>query len=162
MNRVHRFAVPSILALLFAFVFVAAFPNMPRAEETSKGQTVYVPCYSHIYHGIKTRGIDLTITLSVRNTDPKHAVTVSSVDYYDTTGGLVKRYLEKPLRLEPMMTVEYIVAQTDVSGGSGANFLVRWSSETPASPLLVEAVMIGTSAQQGISFTSRGVAVPGE
>jgi len=60
------------------------------------------------------------------------------------------------------MTVEYIVAQTDVSGGSGANFLVRWTSEAPASPLLVEAVMIGTSAQQGISFTSRGVVVPGE
>lgn len=162
MNRVHRLAVLPVLALLLAFAFLAVLPTASRAAETSKGQTVYVPCYSHIYHGIKTRGIDLTITLSVRNTDPKRAVTVSSVDYYDTKGALVKRYLEKPLRLEPMMTVEYIVAQTDESGGSGANFLVRWSADSPASPLLVEAVMIGTSAQQGISFTSRGVAVPGE
>jgi len=161
MNRVHRLAVLPVLALLLAFAALTALPTSSLAE-ASKGQTVYVPCYSHIYHGIKTRGIDLTITLSVRNTDPKRAVTVSSVDYYDTTGALVKRYLEKPLRLEPMMTVEYIVAQTDVSGGSGANFLVRWASEAPASPLLVEAVMIGTSAQQGISFTSRGVVVPGE
>ena len=162
MNRAHRLAVSPMLAVILALAVLSALPAASQAAESSTGQTVYVPCYSHIYHGIKTRGIDLTITLSVRNTDPKRAVTVSSVDYYDTAGALVKRHLEKPLRLEPLMTAEYIVAQTDVSGGSGANFLVRWTSEAPASPLLVEAVMIGTSAQQGISFTSRGVAVQGE
>lgn len=130
------------------------------AAGLSKGQTVYVPCYSHIYHGIKTRPIDLTITLSVRNTDPARAVTLSSVDYYDTTGRLVKHHLEQPMRLEPLMTAEFIVAQTDSTGGSGANFIVRWQAEAPASPVLVEAVMIGTSSQQGISFSSQGVVVP--
>jgi hypothetical protein len=147
---------------LLALLALALFAGTLFAAELSKGQTLYVPCYSHIYHGIKTRPLDLTITLSVRNTDPKRAVTVTSVDYYDTSGKLVKRHLDKPVRLSPLMTVEYVVGQTDETGGSGANFVVRWDASEPASPLLVEAVMIGTSAQQGISFTSRGVPVAGE
>ena len=148
-------------AILVVFVLcLIAGPVL--AQELSRGQTIYAPCYSHIYHGIKTRPIDLTITLSVRNTDPKQAVTIASVDYHDTSGKLIRRYLEKPVRLEPLMTAEYIVDQTDTSGGSGANFMVRWSSDVPVNPLFVEAVMIGTSSQQGISFTSQGRTVAGE
>lgn len=151
-------------ALRTILVLAALALSLPAAlhaaEGLSRGQTLYVPCYSHIYHGIKTRPIDLTITLSVRNTDPARAVTLTSVDYHDTTGKLVKRHLDAPMRLEPLMTAEFIVGQTDTSGGSGANFMVRWQAETPASPVFVEAVMIGTSAQQGISFTSQGRVVP--
>ncbi|MFZ5425492.1 MAG: DUF3124 domain-containing protein [Thermodesulfobacteriota bacterium] len=147
----------SLCAILLSAVLALCLPAVSGAAGgLSKGQTVYVPCYSHIYHGIKTRPIDLTITLSVRNTDPERAVILTAVDYHDTAGKLVKKHLDKPLRLEPLMTVEYIVAQTDSTGGSGANFMVRWIADVPANPVLVEAVMIGTSAQQGISFTSRG------
>ena len=31
--------------------------------------------------------------------------------YYDTNGKLVKNYLEKPLRLNPLATAEYLVEQ---------------------------------------------------
>lgn len=148
-------------AILAALILSLAAGPLAAAE-LSKGKTLYVPCYSHVYHGIKTRSLDLTIILSVRNTDTKRAVTVTSVDYFDTSGKLVKRYLDKPQRLSPLMTLEYVVGETDSTGGSGANFVVRWDSSEPASPLLVEAVMIGTSGQQGISFTSRGVPVAGE
>lgn len=126
------------------------------------GQTLYVPCYSQIYHGIKTRPIDLTVTLSVRNTDPKRAITVTVVDYHDTSGKLIRRYLDAPVILGPLMTVEFIVGQTDNSGGSGANFLVRWNAPQPANPPMVETVMIGTSSQQGISFTSKGRPIAGD
>ncbi|GFK94874.1 hypothetical protein NNJEOMEG_02722 [Fundidesulfovibrio magnetotacticus] len=153
------FAPRAALAALVLALALLAAPAL--AGGPSKGQTLYVPCYSHIYHGIKTRPIDLTITLSARNTDPARPVRLLEVDYYDTAGKLVKRHLEKPMVLEPLATAEFIVGQTDVTGGSGANFLVRWSAEEPVSPLLVEAVMIGTSAQQGISFTSRGLPVAG-
>jgi len=146
----RRFA--ALLALLAALTLSPS----ARAGENSKGQTLYVPCYSQIYHGIKTRPIDLTITLSVRNTDARRGVRLTQVDYHDTAGKLVKRHLEREMLLAPLATVEFIVAQTDATGGSGANFMVRWSADEPAAPLLVEAVMIGTSAQQGISFTSRG------
>ncbi len=155
---IRAFRTVAVLAVLAACLLA----SLASAAELSKGQTVYVPCYSHIYHGVKTRPIDLTITLSVRNTDPMRALTLTSVDYHDTSGKLVKRYLAQPVRLEPLMTVEYIVAETDVSGGSGANFMVRWRAEEPVNPLFVEAVMIGTSSQQGISFTSQGIPLAGE
>lgn len=144
------------LAVILAVLTLLMPARAARAAGHSTGQTLYVPCYSHIYHGVKTRPIELTITLSVRNTDPRHAVTLTVVDYYDTQGKLVRHYLDKPVRLEPLMTVEYIVGETDTTGGSGANFLVTWTSSEPCEPLLAEAVMIGTSSQQGISFTSLG------
>lgn len=148
---------PRAVALLAAVLTLFPALYAPAAETLFTGQTLYVPCYSHIYHGIKTRPVDLTITLSVRNTDPRRAVTLSAVEYYDTAGSLVKSYLDKPMELAPLGTAEFIVEQTDSKGGSGANFLVRWKCQSPANPLLAEAVMIGTSSQQGISFSSRGV-----
>ena len=141
-----------LMALMFSLMVGQA-----SGAELLTGQTVYVPCYSQIYHGIRTRPIDLTITLSVRNIDPKRAVTLAKVDFHDTSGKLVRHYLEKPARLEPLMTLEFIVGQTDNSGGSGANFVVSWAADSPANPLFVEAVMIGTTGQQGISFTSHGI-----
>jgi hypothetical protein len=67
--------------------------------------------------------------------------------------------LDKPVRLSPLESTRYIVPQKDKTGGSGANFLVEWKSEKAANPPIIEAVMIGTQFQQGISFTSRGQAI---
>jgi len=152
-------ALPALTRLLALTLLILAAAGPALGQERSKGQLLYVPCYSHIYHGVKTRAIGLTITLSVRNTDPAGTVTVTGVDYHDTSGKLVKAHLDKPMRLEPLMTAEFIVPESDSTGGSGANFMVTWKSDAPVDPVLVEAVMIGTSGQQGISFTSRGVAV---
>jgi len=40
--------------------------------ELSDGQTIYVPAYSHIYSGNREQPFLLTVTLSIRNIDPKH------------------------------------------------------------------------------------------
>lgn len=141
-----------LVALMFSLL-----AGQASGAELLPGQAVYVPCYSQIYHGIKTRPIDLTITLSVRNIDTRRSITLTAVNFHDTAGKLVRRYLDKPVTLAPLMTLEYIVGQTDNSGGSGANFVVLWSADPPANPLFVEAVMIGTTGQQGISFTSHGI-----
>lgn len=141
-----------VLALILSLM-----AGQASGAELLTGQAVYVPCYSQIYHGVKTRPLALTITLSVRNIDTKRAVTLTIVDFHDTSGKLVRRYLDKPVRLEPLMTREFIVGETDTAGGSGANFIVRWTADSPANPLFVEAVMIGTTGQQGISFSSHGI-----
>ncbi|MEM8603550.1 MAG: DUF3124 domain-containing protein, partial [Cyanobacteria bacterium P01_H01_bin.121] len=39
-------------------------------------------------------------------------------------------------------------------GGSGANFIVRWGAAREVSTPIVEAVMISTQSQQGLSFVS--------
>ncbi|MCF8028178.1 MAG: DUF3124 domain-containing protein [Desulfobacteraceae bacterium] len=63
-----------------------------------------------------------------------------------------------PLTLKPLESVRYVVAQSDSTGGSGANFMVEWQSQknTSVSPPIAETIMIGTQIQQGVSFTSRG------
>ncbi|HOT43530.1 MAG TPA: DUF3124 domain-containing protein [Spirochaetota bacterium] len=120
-------------------------------------QTVYVPVYSSIYHGDREREFNLAVTLSVRNTDTRNSITLERVDYYDTAGKILKRYLEGKQILKPMESVQYLVRESDIKGGPGANFIVAWRSSRPVSAPVIESIMIGTGGQQGISFTSRGV-----
>lgn len=141
-----------------AIMAAASLPAFAQSAMT-KGQLLYVPCYSHIYHGVKTRPFDLTITLSVRNADPRRAMRITAVDYYGSDGKLIKRFLTNEAPLAPMAARQFTVEQNDSSGGSGASFLVRWRADAPMTEPVVESVMIGTANSQGISFTSRGVAV---
>ena len=143
-----------VLAALFS-----AVPALAGDVQKSAGQTLYVPVYSHIYGGNKERPFNLAVTLSIRNTDMKGVITVVSVDYFDTKGVMVKEYLDREVRLGPLETLRYVVRESDTSGGSGANFIVRWHADTEVNLPLVESVMIGTQSQQGISFTSRGQAI---
>lgn len=131
--------------------------SVPRSAVASG--TVYVPDYAHIYHGSERDRYALTTTLSVRNTDPERSITVESVRYYNTQGELARRFLERPRRLGPLGTVDFVVAEHDTSGGSGANFIVAWSAERAVSEPVIESVMISTRLGQGLSFTSRGVPI---
>lgn len=152
------------LPLLFIVFFVLLCrqtPSLWAAEhlQLTKGQTVYVPAYSHIYHGNKEAPLLLSITLSIRNTDPANSLIVTAVNYHETEGTLLKKYIKEPIVLGPLGSDRYIVPQRDSSGGSGANFIVEWHSEKPINPPILETVMISTQSQLGISFTSRGQAI---
>ena len=122
------------------------------------GQMVYVPVYSHIY-AKGGKPFLLEATLSVRNTDPNEDITIASVRYYDTNGNLIKDYLEKPMLLKPLATAEFLVTQKEIEGGSGANFIVEWVSDTKINQPVIEAVMIGIEGQTSISFVRTGVAI---
>ena len=122
------------------------------------GQRIYVPVYAHIYHG-DDMVFDLTTTLSIRNSDSKHPIYITSARYYNTPGSLIRDFLESPVLLPPMATLDFIVSERERTGGSGANFIVEWFSTNQVSEPIVESVMIGTSGQQGISFISEGKVV---
>jgi hypothetical protein len=119
-------------------------------------QTIYVPVYSHIYTRDQKRVVNLTATLSVRNTDLHYGLRVTSVRYYDSDGALVRSYLDAPLDLGPLASTDFIVEELDRSGGLGANFIVEWSAPSAVTAPVVEAVMISTASSQGISFVSVG------
>jgi len=120
------------------------------------GQTVYVPIYSHIYTVDRNRTWDLTATLSVRNTDLTNSIIVSSVNYYDTNGKLIRKYLEQPVGLNSLASTDFVVNQDDASGGAGAAFIVEWVAQKEVSAPVIEAVMINTVGNQGISFVTNG------
>ncbi|MCK8603209.1 DUF3124 domain-containing protein [Desulfoferrobacter suflitae] len=134
-----------------------AFSHCLAGEAKShNGQTVYVPIYSFIYYGNKFKKIDLTATLSIRNTDLVHAIEILAVDYYNSDGKLIKEHVEKPIKLASLASTHFQVAESDLSGGLGASFVVQWKAEQKVSSPIVESVMIGAISAQGISFVCRG------
>ena len=121
---------------------------------------MYVPVYSHIYHD-GGRPYLLETTLSIRNVDPNEPLYVSAVDYYDTRGKLTKRHVDRLLRMQPLETMSFLIERRDVGGGAGANFIVEWHAETKTtSPPLIEAVMVGRSGTNAISFVRRSEPLP--
>lgn len=149
--------LPTTCLILVLTLFLSG--NLPcHAQEQarlSKGQTIYVPAYSHIYSGNKEVQSLLAVTLSIRNTDLNHPIEVVSVDYYDTSGNRLKQYISTPVVLNAVGTARYTISQKDRSGGSGANFIVEWKAARPVNIPIIETVMIGSRS----SFTSRGQAI---
>lgn len=120
------------------------------------GQTIYVPVYSYIYHDDRSKIYNLTTTLSIRNSDLTNPIIITSVRYNNTSGLLVRQYLERPIQIAALASTNYVIDSSDTSGGLGANFIVEWVAQTEVSLPVVEAVMIGSSFQQGISWISPG------
>ncbi len=120
-----------------------------------EGQTVYVPVYSHIYAGGGEPHL-LETTISIRNSDPQRAINVTSARYFDTKGSLIQEHVEGRLQLGPLETAAFLVRKRDARGGSGANFIVAWNSEKPVYEPIIEAVMVGQTKNQSISFKSVG------
>ena len=151
-----------ITLIVLVLACAIAMPASLGAREQlalSKGQTVYVPAYSHIYIGGKKRPFALAITLSIRNIDPNADITLSEVNYYGSQGKLIESFVDGASSVKPQESVRFVVAEDDDGGGSGANFIVKWTSATEINPPIIESIMIGTQSSQGISFTSRGRAI---
>jgi len=149
--------MPTLLrSLTLALLICASIRAEEPRVETSLGETIYVPIYSSIFFHDAKRTLDLAATLFIHNVDPSHPLTVTKVDYYDTQGKLIRSYADKPVTLAPFETRNYVIEKSDTTGGTGANFIVEWKNETPIIPPLIEALMIGLSSNQSVSFTSQG------
>jgi hypothetical protein len=120
------------------------------------GETLYVPIYSSVFHHQSALNYKLTATLSIHNIDLDNSIKLIKADYYDTNGNFVQAYLEDTLVLSPLQVAQIVIQEEDERGGTGANFIVEWVSETNVNSPIVEAVMISARGQQGISFISPG------
>jgi hypothetical protein len=152
--RVAMFFLLVIIVITAALNLQNALAGEPKMI---RGQTVYVPVYSHIVVGEK-RGIkfDLSVNLSIRNTDPKNPITIISADYYDSDGVVVKKFVTKPITIKPMASTYFFIAPSDKSGGWGANYLVEWKSKTKVNEPIIEGVTYGSRGNHSISFVSEG------
>lgn len=121
-------------------------------------RTVYVPVYSSIYlgHDINKKTVELSATVSVRNTSARERLVLTGVRYYDSGGTLVRGYVGAPAELRPLASVEFVIRHQDAAGGPGANFLIEWAGASGIEEPVIEAVMLGQSGNAGISFISPG------
>jgi hypothetical protein len=139
-------SLPFRRLLTLALLCLAAAAAAQDAPPLFAGQTLYLPIYSHLYHGDvhpKTGKPSETLVsthVSIRNTDPKNGFRVTSARYFNTDGKLLREYVTQPQAIPPLGTFELYVPRSDSSGGSGANFIIEWTAERPINPPLVEAL----------------------
>lgn len=120
-----------------------------------KGQT-YLSVYSEIYNLTDLRTHALTATVSLRNVSQSETIFISNANYYNTHGDLTREYVKAPIYIKPMETLEIVIAELDIEGGTGGNFMFDWHTPKQCPEPLFEAIMISTTGQQGLSFTTVG------
>ncbi|MCP9236022.1 DUF3124 domain-containing protein [Lewinella sp. JB7] len=130
----------------------------PVVDSLVTGST-YLSVYSSIYSLTEHKTHNLTVTVSLRNANRTDTVYVDLAEYFNTTGHLIRTYFNRRIYIAPMETVEIVIDEMDKEGGTGANFLFDWAAAPDVNPPLFEAVMISTSGQQGLSFTTLGVPI---
>ena len=115
----------------------------------------YLSIYSQIYSLSQHKRYNLTAMVSLRNTSKKDTIYLLKADYYDTHGELIKTYFDQPVYVSPMETLEIVIDEGDISGGTGSNFLFDWQIPKNCPEPLFEAVMSSTVGSQGLSFTTQ-------
>lgn len=127
-----------------------------RINQLEQAST-YLSVYSEIYQFSDRQTYDLTATISMRNINSTDTVFIMKADYYNTHGDLIRSYIKEPVYINPMETIEVVIGQEDQEGGTGANFIFDWATTETAHAPVFDAVMISTSGQQGLSFTTQGI-----
>jgi hypothetical protein len=138
--------------------FRASLTEVPDVTRPVGG-AIYTAAYASIRLGSGRAALRLAATLSIHNPSETLPLVLERVDYFDTAGTLVQGFLSRPVAIKPLATVEFYIPEDDVRGGSGANFVVRWSAQAPIAEPLAEAVMIATLGNNSYSFVSQGRAI---
>ena len=133
----------------------------------SVGQRLYLPIYSHIWHGeVDSKGQPtktlVSISVSIRNTDPVRSIRITSAQYYDTDGKRLREYVTSPKTIGAMGTYEIFVPRSDDTGGSGATFVISWKSDAPVSPPIIEGFHANLPVGRSIAFTTSARPIPVE
>ena len=98
--------------------------------------------------------MELASTLSIHNSDLYNPITILKINYYNTNGKLIRKFIDEKLILKPLQTKQFVIEESDKTGGTAAKFIVQWVAEKRVIKPVIESIMISTSSQQGISFKS--------
>lgn len=129
-------------------------------SEMEYQDVVYVPIYSDIYIDEQNQKSLLAATLSIRNTSYVDSLFISKIDYFNTSGELVRNFLGNTISLPPMGTINYVIEKHDDTGGAGANFIVVINARSKNVRPVVQAIMIGENGNKGFSFSTDGYSIP--
>ena len=157
----------SMLYSLSLFALASGLASAQTPPGRSMGQKLYLPIYSHIWHGEMDKSgrpmkALVSVSVSIRNTDPEKSIRIASAQYYDTDGKKLREYLPSPKIIGPMGTYEIFVPRSDDSGGSGANFVISWTADTPASQPIVEGFHANLPVGRSIAFTTSARPLPAD
>ena len=148
--------------LLLALAGLSVAAGAQEVRPLAKAQTLYLPIYSHMLYGNlnksgKASHVLLSALVSIRNTDTKRSLRVQSARYYDTQGTLLGERVPLPVTVPPLGTLELFVELNDASGGSGANFIIKWEADQPINPPLVESLHANMDGGKAVIFMTQSV-----
>ncbi len=150
------------LIQLFMLLTLSSQAVIAHTEEmpVSRGQLLYLPIYSTIWHGdthsLKGEPMksNMSALVSIRNTSLKTPIRIISARYFNTDGKLLKEFVSAPKTINAMGTLELFIEKSESEGGSGANFLIQWEAESATNAPIVEAVHIDNQASRPYSFVT--------
>jgi len=124
------------------------------AVKLLKGQTLYLPISTSYMAG--DYSFDVRATIFIHNTDPNHSINIIKMDFYDTSGKLVEKYLQQSLKLNPSAGAR-INVKDPVSGEEGAvsHFIVQWQAETKVNAPIIRGLMLGAAGTRGYTFETQ-------
>ena len=129
--------------------------RMNPSDSLEIGET-YLSIYSQIYNRNKRERHNLTAVASLRNTSSTDTIYLTKAIYYDSHGMAIRTYFDFPIFLAPMETVEIVIDEIDVEGGTGSNFIFDWQKAPSTTEPLFEGVMTSVMGQQGLSLITQG------
>lgn len=147
-----------IISVMLLILINVIVPFKSSAGELSMAGTIYVPVYKSFYqsYGSTRDAYGLTSTACLRNTDPKGAIVVLAIEYYNSNGKLLNKLIDEPTTIKPWTSREITLQYSTQPEDFGANLIVRWKSDQPVNPPLVEVLMVGQVLNRGVSFLTRG------
>lgn len=132
-----------------------------RAAKIPKGNplisgTSYLSVYSEMFSYSQMQKYRLTGMISMRNLSETDTIYLTRADYYNTSGTKIRTYFDSPVYLQPMGTIEIVIATKDVEGGTGSNFLFEWKTPPNCPEPLFEGVMSNMEGTKGLAFLTEG------
>jgi hypothetical protein len=118
-----------------------------------KGQTLYIPSPTSFVAG--TYSFNVRATVYIHNTDPTNAINITGIDFYNSGGKLVEKYVTEPVKLNALAATRVNVKQPlEGEDGMAAHFVIKWQSEHKVVEPLINGWFTGVSGTRGFSFTT--------
>ncbi len=145
-----------LLKVLLGTIMAGALLAGSAAGEVRliKGQTLYVPSYTS-FIGAGGHAFETKPTIFIHNTDQNNPINIVRIDFYNTNGKLVEKYLQQPRKLNANSATRINVKEL-LKGeeGSGAHFIIQWQAENKVVEPLVQTWFVGAVGTRGYSYTS--------
>ncbi len=136
-------------------VYAARTTDIKALYSLESGKS-YLSVYPEIYSISEHKKHSLTVIASIKNISLKDTLYIQKAEYYDTNAKLVHTYIDRPIYVSPLETIEIVIDEIDLTGGTGANFIFEWKIKPKSSEPFFEGIMISTYSTQGLSFTTQG------
>lgn len=163
--------IPTVLPIFICLIFYSCYNPNPNRDKQGVDPfdslaverkidenkmafqaLIYVPTYSEIYTGHQNMFDNLTTTLSIRNTSRVDSLFVNQVEYFNENGDLIREFLDQPISLRPMSTVNYVIEEKE----HGASFLVSLKSKNEHFKPIVQSIMVGQYSNKGFAWYTDG------